>query len=94
MIIVSFRWLSLRLEFIGNCLIFFAALFAVISRDSIGGGLVGLSVTYVLQVNLPYFIYLISKQKLNVEFYGLRSWSNGALESFRSANLGRFGFLF
>ena len=46
------RWLSLRLEFIGNCLIFFAALFGVISRDKIGGGLVGLSVTYALQVNI------------------------------------------
>ena len=38
------------MEFIGNLLIFFAALFAVISRDSIAGGLVGLSVTYALQV--------------------------------------------
>lgn len=38
------------MEFIGNLLIFFAALFAVISRDSIAGGFVGLSVTYVLQV--------------------------------------------
>lgn len=47
----QYRWLSLRLEFIGNLLIFFAALFAVISRDRIAGGLVGLSVTYVLQVN-------------------------------------------
>ena len=32
-------------------MIFFAALFGVISRDKIGGGLVGLSVTYALQVH-------------------------------------------
>lgn len=51
LLFVVCRWLSLRLEFIGNCLIFFAALFGVISRDKIGGGLVGLSVTYALQVN-------------------------------------------
>lgn len=50
MLFIVFRWLSLRLEFIGNCLIFFAALFGVISRGKISGGLVGLSVTYALQV--------------------------------------------
>ena len=49
------RWLAIRLEFVGNLIILFAALFAVIDRNSGGGnlnpGLVGLSITYALQVS-------------------------------------------
>ena len=44
------RWLAVRLEFIGNCIIFFAALFGVFARDSIESGLVGLSNTVSLRV--------------------------------------------
>lgn len=44
------RWISLRLDFIGNCVILFAALFAVISRDKIESSLAGLSIVYALQV--------------------------------------------
>ena len=47
------RWLQLRLEFIGSCVILFAALFAVISRDKIDSGMAGLSMVYALQVRNP-----------------------------------------
>ena len=51
--IVLLRWLGIRLEFIGNLVILFAALFAVIQRNSgsnIDPGLAGLSISYALQV--------------------------------------------
>ena len=40
----------MRLETIGNIVVFFAALFAVLGRDTLNAGLVGLSVSYALQV--------------------------------------------
>ncbi|RUS91376.1 hypothetical protein EGW08_000893 [Elysia chlorotica] len=43
------RWLKVRLEFLASILVFFACIFAVISND-ISPSLVGLSVTYALQV--------------------------------------------
>lgn len=46
------RWLSLRLELLGNLVVFITALMAVYGRDrwEIHPGIVGLSVTYAVQV--------------------------------------------
>lgn len=49
------RWLALRLEFIGVAILFFASLSAVIARETIAPGLVGLSVAYALQVGQTWY---------------------------------------
>lgn len=48
--IVLCRWLGFRLEMLGALIILSAAIFAVLARGSITGGIVGLSITYALQV--------------------------------------------
>ena len=61
----------MRLELVGNLVILFAALFAVISRDSIDSGLVGLSITYALQVR--FFFLLVQIFQLDANFCFLKS---------------------
>ena len=47
---MSNRWLGMRLEMIGNLVIFFAAMFAMLARDSLSPGQAGLSITSSLQI--------------------------------------------
>ncbi|XP_055295955.1 multidrug resistance-associated protein 1 isoform X2 [Sitodiplosis mosellana] len=62
------RWLAVRLEMVGNLIILFAALFAVLSRNSIDPGMVGLSVSYALQITqtLNWLVRMTSEVETNI----------------------------
>ncbi|XP_074651922.1 multidrug resistance-associated protein 1-like isoform X2 [Tubulanus polymorphus] len=66
--IASNRWLGYRLEFVGSLIVLSAALFAVIGRGSISGGLVGLSISYALQItsSLNWMVRMSSDLETNV----------------------------
>ncbi|XP_072883060.1 ATP-binding cassette sub-family C member 2 [Hemitrygon akajei] len=66
--IISNRWLAIRLEFVGNLVVFFAALFAVVSRGNLESGLVGLSISYALNVTqaLNWLVRQTSELETNI----------------------------
>ncbi|XP_060884943.1 ATP-binding cassette sub-family C member 3 isoform X2 [Labrus mixtus] len=66
--IVSNRWLGVRIEFIGNCIVLFAALFAVTGKENLNPGIVGLSVSYALQVtmSLNWMVRMCSDLENNI----------------------------
>ena len=48
--LVYSRWLGTALDIIGNFLVYFAALFAVYSRDSLSGAAVGLALNFAMKI--------------------------------------------
>ena len=53
--IYAARWISARLELIGNLVTLFAACFAVYSRDRLDSGTAGLSITYAMSVTTLFW---------------------------------------
>ncbi|KAG1691087.1 Multidrug resistance-associated protein 1 [Nymphon striatum] len=62
------RWLSLRIELLGNLIILFSALFAVLSKGTINAGAVGLSVSYAMSVTaeLNWMVRMSSELETNM----------------------------
>nr|XP_010299762.1 PREDICTED: canalicular multispecific organic anion transporter 1 [Balearica regulorum gibbericeps] len=66
--IISNRWLAIRLEFVGSLVVFFSALLAVISKGTLDGGIVGLSVSSALNVTqtLNWLVRTSSELETNI----------------------------
>ncbi|XP_067995695.1 ATP-binding cassette sub-family C member 2 isoform X1 [Melanerpes formicivorus] len=66
--IISNRWLAVRLEFVGSLVIFSSALLAVISKGTLDGGIVGLSVSSALNVTqtLNWLVRASSELETNI----------------------------
>ncbi|XP_037086606.1 multidrug resistance-associated protein 1-like isoform X1 [Pollicipes pollicipes] len=65
---VANRWLAFRLDMVGTAITFFASLFSVLARDTINVGLVGMSVSYALQVTttLNWLVRMTSDVETNI----------------------------
>ncbi|KAI8125132.1 Multidrug resistance-associated protein 1 [Lucilia cuprina] len=65
--LIANRWLAIRLEMVGNLIILFASLFAVLGGQK-NAGLVGLSVSYALQVTqtLNWLVRMSSDIETNI----------------------------
>uniref|UniRef100_A0A3Q3DWN2 Multidrug resistance-associated protein 1 n=1 Tax=Hippocampus comes TaxID=109280 RepID=A0A3Q3DWN2_HIPCM len=66
--IVANRWLAIRLEFVCNCIVSSAALFAVIARESLSPGIMGLAISYALQLtaSLTWLVRMSSDVETNI----------------------------
>ena len=66
--IIANRWLAVRLEIVGSLVILFACLFAVLGRDTINPAIVGLSISYSLQISvvLSFLVRMTAEVETNI----------------------------
>ncbi|CAD5119335.1 DgyrCDS7955 [Dimorphilus gyrociliatus] len=66
--IIANRWLALRLEFIGNLLVLITSVLAVYRKSDLNAGLVGLSITYALNITqvLNWLVRMSSELETNI----------------------------
>lgn len=66
--ILANRWLGIRLEIVGSLVVLFAALFAVLAKDTIGPATVGLSISYALQISatLSFMVRMTAEVETNI----------------------------
>lgn len=67
-LVIANRWLNVRLELIGTFVLLFAILFAILSKETITGGTVGLSLSYALQVTqlLNFLVRMTAEVETNI----------------------------
>ncbi|XP_030626403.1 canalicular multispecific organic anion transporter 1 isoform X2 [Chanos chanos] len=71
MLIFSNKWVNIRLEMLGNLVVFFAALFAVVARDHLDGSVVGLSITYALNVTHTLIVLVRTTSQLETNIVAM-----------------------
>lgn len=66
--IVANRWLAVRLEIVGAFVVLFACLFAVLARETIQPAMVGLSISYALQISqtLSFLVRMTAEVETNI----------------------------
>lgn len=66
--IAANRWLAVRLEMVGALVVLFACLFAVLARETINPAVVGLSISYALQIShtLGFLVRMTAEVETNI----------------------------
>ncbi|XP_054162747.1 ATP-binding cassette sub-family C member 3-like [Oppia nitens] len=65
------RWLAIRLEFLGYCIVFLTAIFAVLSRDTLSPGIAGLAISYSMTVTSVLSMLITSMTNLETNIVAI-----------------------